>query len=358
MIEFPEPVHERELIGVPPRCLGCAYILENLEAPRCPECGRLFDPKNPKTYTRKPGFVLWKYWLPGFLLATIGGGAMMLAFLAYDQVGWGLALATPFAIGALLGYGVRAPTALITILSLFALVAIITMLRVTNATGAFCGFILGCASTVPILFGCFFGWSLRIHLKLSKFSQKWYLPVVAILLLPALTHGVEMIVRTPLETETVTTSHVVALPLEEAWSRKIFKDGTTPPPPALMNFGLPHPQETRGSSQVGRLKRARMSKGELEVRITQRVELRLLAYEFVGQNHVEDRAIKLLDGRFEVEAIDPTHTRVTISSHYQPLMTPRWYWRPFELMSGKSVHGYIVEEMLTDRERVPARPGK
>jgi len=34
----------------PKRCLGCGYILENLPAPRCPECGRKFDPANSSTY--------------------------------------------------------------------------------------------------------------------------------------------------------------------------------------------------------------------------------------------------------------------------------------------------------------------
>jgi hypothetical protein len=35
----------------PKRCLGCGYILEHLPEPRCPECGREFDPGNPKTFT-------------------------------------------------------------------------------------------------------------------------------------------------------------------------------------------------------------------------------------------------------------------------------------------------------------------
>jgi hypothetical protein len=35
----------------PKRCLGCGYILEHLPQPRCPECGRAFDPRDPKTFT-------------------------------------------------------------------------------------------------------------------------------------------------------------------------------------------------------------------------------------------------------------------------------------------------------------------
>jgi len=32
------------------RCLGCGYILDGLPENRCPECGRGFDPEDPKTY--------------------------------------------------------------------------------------------------------------------------------------------------------------------------------------------------------------------------------------------------------------------------------------------------------------------
>lgn len=31
-------------------CLGCGYNLRGLETPRCPECGRAFDPADPLTY--------------------------------------------------------------------------------------------------------------------------------------------------------------------------------------------------------------------------------------------------------------------------------------------------------------------
>ena len=34
------------------RCLGCGYILDGLPEPRCPECGRGFDPDDASTYAR------------------------------------------------------------------------------------------------------------------------------------------------------------------------------------------------------------------------------------------------------------------------------------------------------------------
>ncbi len=36
------------------RCLGCGYIVDNLPEPRCPECGRGFDPADAHTYWTIP----------------------------------------------------------------------------------------------------------------------------------------------------------------------------------------------------------------------------------------------------------------------------------------------------------------
>lgn len=36
----------------PRRCLRCGYVLEYLPEPRCPECGRTFDPADPRTFRR------------------------------------------------------------------------------------------------------------------------------------------------------------------------------------------------------------------------------------------------------------------------------------------------------------------
>ncbi len=72
----------------PLRCRGCFYILENLPAGRCPECGRPFDPADPATVTRRPPFVWWTYWLPPLLLAGVGGGVVWAVLVL--AVGYGL----------------------------------------------------------------------------------------------------------------------------------------------------------------------------------------------------------------------------------------------------------------------------
>src|SRR5436309_224268 len=40
---------------MPMYCLNCFYDLRDLPSDRCPECGGIFDPRNPETYARQPG---------------------------------------------------------------------------------------------------------------------------------------------------------------------------------------------------------------------------------------------------------------------------------------------------------------
>jgi hypothetical protein len=63
-------------------CLDCGYSLRGLLDPRCPECGRVFDPADPKTWSPRPpleqrggkavdfagNVVYWGCALPAFLI--------------------------------------------------------------------------------------------------------------------------------------------------------------------------------------------------------------------------------------------------------------------------------------------------
>ncbi len=45
----------------PKRCLGCGYILDHLPEPRCPECGRSFDPIDARTFRKGPRPLRWPH---------------------------------------------------------------------------------------------------------------------------------------------------------------------------------------------------------------------------------------------------------------------------------------------------------
>lgn len=79
-----------------PRCRNCSHRLEGLIEPRCPECGRGFDPADPRTYS-EPLSVMppWdgSRWFFGWLAAlTMGvaatGCLLMLLRFDFREVVW------------------------------------------------------------------------------------------------------------------------------------------------------------------------------------------------------------------------------------------------------------------------------
>lgn len=76
-----------------PRCLDCHYLLRDLTEPRCPECGRRFDPNDPATVLLQSrgglGRVLWSEpTRVGNWLAVVA--ALVLAFVRSGPFGLGI----------------------------------------------------------------------------------------------------------------------------------------------------------------------------------------------------------------------------------------------------------------------------
>ncbi len=329
----------------PPRCRGCSYPLEQLAELRCPECGRPFDPADPATFTRLPGFLFWKYWLPGIALAAVAGLASFASFIAAGATGWGFTLATPTMIGALVGYGVRARWLAAAAAALPVLGAVIMATVFARIEGTFCGAILGAIAIVPLLVGAACGIVLRSTLKNTSFSQRWYLPVLLLLSLPPATHLAQQTFGGPIAIEQQSTAANVAVPVHVAWKRHLFAEGIPPAEGGPYRLGLVHPVAVGGSTTAGGTFVSRFTKGATAVRITRRVEDRELDWTFVTQDHIEDIAIRLLDGRMTFDALNPADTRVTVSTRYQPLMTPRWCWRPLERWAGDATHRQVLSAM-------------
>jgi hypothetical protein len=42
-------------------CLGCSYVLDGLPECRCPECGRPFDPNDPRTFKTARSRKRWRW---------------------------------------------------------------------------------------------------------------------------------------------------------------------------------------------------------------------------------------------------------------------------------------------------------
>jgi hypothetical protein len=346
---------------MPPRCLGCGYVLTGLADPRCPECGRDFDFQDSSSYSTKPLFVRWKFWLPGFLLASIGGVVLYLVLLML--AGWGVAvtIVAPFCIGAIVGYGCRAKPFVLGLLSLGALGVIVFTLASLSLVGIFCGTAVALVALSPILIGTLCGFILRVILKDTDFQQRWYLPALALMIAVGLWGLVERCTQKPRALESVVTSMEIPASAGRTWNAVMFYEEVRHRPPWLLRYGLPRPLYARGSTAaVGDIKTCVYSKGHLTKRLTRRIPEQMLAFDVIEQDRIENNSVRLTGGSFALASEGPELTHVELTTSYQPKLGPRWVWRPFERLAVHSLHRHVLDGMrlkATEHQDEPSPQG-
>ena len=159
-----------------PRCAGCGYRLEGLPEPRCPECGRGLDFRDPSSYEFAPPMRFWAYWTPGLLLA--GGTFALVSAVSILIRAWpsSLLLSLPVAVGVLLGYGTRLNLGCGFLIAMLGLGAVVGLLISGRLEGLVGGAFFGMLLTYPCALGMSFGIGLRGRMKRSTFGQRWHLP--------------------------------------------------------------------------------------------------------------------------------------------------------------------------------------
>lgn len=328
------------------RCKYCAYCIEDLLSPGvCPECGLRFDFSDPSSFTRRPPFLGWRFWFPGVALAA-GLGILGLAIGAFGFQSWGgsLWLATPTAIGGILGYRLRTGpiwTAFACIVGLATFVLGVFML---GLGGVFCGLVLSAIVLGPIALGVLFGQLLRTTLKNAGFSQRSYLPVIVIFAGQLASYAVDR--PSPAAIETVTTSAVFEVPARDAYDSIVFYEQVTHPPPWILRIGLARPISTTGSARaVGDVKTCLYNKGRIVKRITRAERGVVLAFDVIEQSIGYERDVALKRGAFEFVPLGPSRTLVKLSTTYEPLLRPRWCWRWGEEIGIHTLHRHVLEGM-------------
>jgi hypothetical protein len=342
-----------------PRCLKCGYILTGLDAARCPECGSAFDLNDSSSYSTKPLFDRWRFWLPGFLLA-LGAGAVLYPLLIF-YVGFGntVTLLLPLCLGALIGYACRVSRFLSILLALFVLSGLLFGLFSASIVGVYCGLVLGAVALGPLAIGTVLGAILRHFLKNSTWDQRWHLPILLLLIAPLISAEIEAQFTNPYPDETISTSVILPAPADRAWNTVMFYEEVRQPLPLLMRFALPRPLYTHGSMEsVGDIKVCIYTKGRLVKRITQRVPDSILSFDVVEQSKIEVRSVVLKTGSFRFVPVSADQTRVTLSTTYQPLLGPRWAWRWSEKIGVHTLHEYILNGMRLKAAAEAARPAQ
>lgn len=341
----------------PARCKNCFYIIDGLTEPRCPECGREFDPNDRRTYTTKPMFIWWRYWLPAFALAVGVGIVLYAVLITWFGYGWAAAIVLPFSMGALIGYSCRVRIAGIVILCIVSVAVLAGGLMTLSFTGALCSLVLAGVALGPAVLGGLTGVALRRQLKRrATFDQGAYLPILFFLLLPAFWGVAEGRHQYPVET--VQTSVIIPAPIGRAWEGVTFYEEVQHKPPLLLRLLLPRPLYTRGSTaHVGDLKSCVYSKGRLVKRITRRDEPRLLAFDVVRQRDIETHSVRLTGGSFTFEEVTPDQTRVTLATEYEPLLGPRFAWRWAERWGVHTLHEHVLHGMTMKAMDCAPAPG-
>lgn len=328
----------------PIRCITCGYVLWGLTAGKCPECGRYFDPAIPATVTTNTPFVLWRYWLPGFLLALGGGIVLYIAILTIAGFGWAVTLVAPIALGAAIGYGCPVRTRLHILLGLCAIITIVLTLYSASLVGIFCGLVLGCVMLIPTGVGIAAGVILRQRLKKSNFSQRYYLPLLTLMVFGLAV--ADRLTHRAFAVESIVTSVDIPSPVGKAWNALMFFEEVRHAPPWLLRIGLPRPLYTRGSTaHVGDEKVCIYTKGHLTKRVTERDPDHRLAFDVIEQDRIENRSIRLTSGSFDLISVSPSQTRVELTTNYEPKLGPRWIWRPAEQLATHALHRDVLEGM-------------
>ena len=117
-------------------------------------------------------------------------------------------------------------------------------------------------------------------------------------------------------------------------------------------MGFPKPLYKQGSiNKVGDVSKCVYDKGYLVKEVTD-VQLNekhaFLEFDVIEQVNIEDRAVELKTGSFNIKKKNQIMTNVKLKTTYKPLMTPRWIWRPFEKATARSLHNHVLDKILLD----------
>jgi hypothetical protein len=339
------------------RCLTCYYVLDNLPEPRCPECGREFHPDVPSTYTTKPPFLWWRFWLPGMALACLIGGTTYALLIPRTGFGWAVTLAIPMMLGALVGYSTRVGIWGAQLVGIATLLACLLGITFAGAAGVFCALILVGMAVVPLGVSVVLGIALRGILKDSSWGQRHWLPVLLIAVIPASLGTLEWKCLSPAAMVSVQTTRTLDAPLHAAWGGVLFYEDVKHDPPWLLRFALRRPLYATGRpDRVGARKTCVYTRGHLTKQVTAIDPLRELRFAVVEQQMFEDYSVRLIDGDFHFERIDATHTAVTLTTRYQPLLRPRFAWQPAESYVVHLLHNHVLDGMAEKAEAEARKP--
>lgn len=342
-------------------CLRCQEPLRfyTPDPSQCHCCRWQFDPARPETFGTRRTFLRWKYWFPGFCLAVASGVLSYAVCLLSGELGWSLFGAVPVSFGAILGFGTRVRTWLLTLLGVVTIVTVIFTLVMMHYAGIFCGCTLGVVFLIPTTIGIVFGVLLKLILKNSSWDQRAFFPLALMALFPYACQMIELAVPNRVEVATVRTELKVDATPQEAWDAIMFYEDVSHAPPWILHLALPKPIRSEGDkSREGGDVKCFYDRGFLAKRITRREEPRLLAFDVTEQRLLVEHDVALRDGSFEIEPTSDGKSVIRLTTNYEPKLRPRFVWSLFEQHVIHKLHGHVLEGMRRQAENSQAPPAE
>lgn len=261
----------------------------------------------------------------------------------------------PIVLGAISGLAVKNSRAL----SVFGIVwvaigCLVGVMLVQNLIGGFCALIYALAAWPPgFATGLMVMWWRRWRQHPDGGWGKIDLGVFALLMLlpwglcagDAISpprHGVERLLVT----------RDIAAPLAVVWQQGL--DGAASRSPLWTAMAAPLPIAVSGAAaRVGDIKTIHYGKGLLRVRVVAIEPGRRLVAVVLAQT-IEQNALRLHTVEVACRSLGADRTRAELSITFEPLLSPRWYWRHFEAVFGGVAFAAVLDDWQRGAEAAGA----
>ena len=129
------------------------------------------------------------------------------------------------------------------------------------------------------------------------------------------------------------------------WQTLLFYEEVIAPPPFFLRWLLPVPLGTAGSKAiVGGEVKCRYDGGHLLKRVSAIVEMRRFAFDVIEQN-LPLCGVRVLGGEYNLRAVAPARTHVTLSTRYASSHRPDWVCARFEAAVCHCFHRHLLGAM-------------
>jgi hypothetical protein len=161
---------------------------------------------------------------------------------------------------------------------------------------------------------------------------------------------------------TVTTEQVFNYTPDEVYDAIKSVDTLDAEKPFLMNFDLPIPtrcvlekEEVGGLRtcyfKAGRLSNADFGGGTIVEKITALKRGELLKMDVIDYNLVGRNWLGFKEAIYRFSKVGSNHCKLTRTTTYTSVLTPRFYWEPLERLGIQQEHDYVFANLTKDLKR-------